>query len=449
VTAAPPISLARTSEAEAVGVHSLAAVGAVVAALVIVTPFAFRVGGDNIYMALMVAASLLVIFATRLAERISVTRALWLILGLAVALRAYLLLFDPLLSNDIYRYVWDGRVQAAGINPYRYFPAHEALAPLRDAAIYPNINRPDYAVTIYPPVAQFFFLIATRLGENITVMRLALLGCEAGTVAIILLLLRRMDKPLTRIAAYAWHPLPMWEIANSGHVDALMVALMMLGIWLALTGWALRGAIAVALATLAKPFAALALPALWRPWDWRMPCLVLAVWALSYLPYLSVGWGVLGFLTTGYLNEEGLASGNNIWPLAAWRWLFGAQGGDVVVYLVLAAAVIAGLALAAAFRSERSVESSLSAVAMLLLAVLFLLSPNYPWYFLAITPFVALCGGAPLWAASIGAILLQNEVDWDTHIPILVRKTALYGAFLLACAHSLWLMWRRRSVERA
>ena len=107
------------------------------------------------------------------------TRALWLIFGIGIMLRVYVLLFDPLLSTDIFRYIWDGRVQAAGINPYRYFPAHDALAPLRDATIFPRINRADYAVTIYPPVAEFFFLIVTRIGESVNVMRLALLGCEA------------------------------------------------------------------------------------------------------------------------------------------------------------------------------------------------------------------------------------------------------------------------------
>src|SRR5947207_7417737 len=57
------------------------------------------------------------------------------------SLRVYALLFDPLLSSDIYRYIWDGKVQAAGINPYRYFPAHEGLAFLRDGTIFPHINR--------------------------------------------------------------------------------------------------------------------------------------------------------------------------------------------------------------------------------------------------------------------------------------------------------------------
>ena len=73
-------------------------------------------------------------------------------------------------------------------------------------------------------------------------MRLALLGCEAVTVVLIMLLLRRMNRPVTRVIAYLWHPLPLWEIANSGHVDALMIALMLLGLWVAVTGHVARSA---------------------------------------------------------------------------------------------------------------------------------------------------------------------------------------------------------------
>jgi len=108
--------------------HLLAGIGVVLAGPDPGDPFAFEAGGDNVFMALTIPACLLAIAATRLAERAPTHRALWLIFGVAIMLRAYVLLFDPLLSSDIYRYVWDGRVQAAGINPYRYFPADEALA---------------------------------------------------------------------------------------------------------------------------------------------------------------------------------------------------------------------------------------------------------------------------------------------------------------------------------
>jgi hypothetical protein len=416
--------------------YLLAGIGATFAGLTLVTPFAFQAGGDNGFIALAIPASLLTLAATQVAERIPTNRALWLIFGIGIMLRGYVLLFDPLLSSDAFRYVWDGRVQAAGINPYRYFPAHDAVAHLRDATIFPRINRADYAVTIYPPVAEFFFLIVTRIGENVNVMRLALLGCEAVSVTLVMLFLRRMERPTTRVVAYFWHPLPIWEIANNGHVDALAVALMLLGLWLALTGRAMRGAVLIALGALVKPYVVPAFASVWRPWDWKMPLVVIATIALCYLPYLSAGWGVFGFLTKGYLSEEGIISGNDLWVLSVWRLVFGAHRGDVAAYAVVAALVLVFMTLSAASRPNRTIASSLADTNMLLLVVLLLLSPNRPWYFLAVMPFVALCGNAPTWAVSIGALLLTNEIYWDFHIPKLIVKSVLFGGFLLACIWS-------------
>jgi len=425
--------------------YLLSGAGAAVAGLTLAAPFAFQAGGDNAFIALAVAAGLLTLAAARAAERTPANRALWLIFGIGVLLRVYVLLFEPLLSTDIFRYIWDGKVQAAGINPYRYFPADDALAHLRDATIFPRINRADYAVTIYPPVAEFFFLLVTRIGENVTIMRLALLGCEAVSVSLIILFLRRMQRPLTRVVAYFWHPLPLWEIANNGHVDALAVALMLLGLWLALTGHAMRGAVSIAVAGLVKPYVAPALASIWRPWDWRMPAVVIATIALCYLPYLSVGWGVFGFLTKGYLTEEGIISGNDLWVLFVWRLVFGAHRGDVAVFAVVAALILLFMMLSTARHPNRTIASSLADTNMLLLVVLLLLSPNWPWYFLAITPFVALCGNVPTWVVSIGALLLTREIYWDFHIPKLVVKSILFGGFLLTLTWSAWEAYLKKA----
>lgn len=418
--------------------YLLVGIGAIFAGLTLVTPFAFRAGGDNAFIALTIPAGLLALAATRVAERTPINRALWVIFGIGIALRGYVLLFDPLLSSDIFRYVWDGRVQGAGINPYSYFPAHDAVAHLRDATIFPRINRAEYAVTIYPPVAEFFFLVVTRIGESASAMRLALLGCEAVSVTIVMLLLRRMKRPTTRVVAYFWHPLPIWEIANSGHVDALAVALMLVGLWVALTGRTKLGAVSIALGTLVKPYVAPALASVWRPWDWKMPLVVIVVITLCYLPYLSIGWGVFGFLTQGYLTEEGIISGNDLWLLSLWRLVFGAHRGDVAVYAAVAASILVFMALWAARRPDRTIATSLTDTNMLLLLVLLLLSPNYPWYFLAIVPFVALCGNAPTWVVSIGALLLTDEIRWDFQIPKLVVKSVLFGSCILS------LIWSAR-----
>ncbi|WP_074118855.1 glycosyltransferase 87 family protein [Bradyrhizobium sp. AS23.2] len=438
--------LARAAN-HAAPLHLLAGIGVVIAGMTLVTPFAFEAYGDNAFIALTIAAGLLTIVSTRLAERVPIDRALWLIFGLGIALRIYVLLFDPLLSSDIYRYVWDGRVQGAGINPYRYVPADEALAFLRDGAIFPHINRVDTAVTIYPPVAQLFFLTVTRIGESVTVMRLALLGCETVTVSLIMLLLQHMKRPVTRVVAYFWHPLPLWEIANSGHVDALMVALMLLGLFVALTGHALRGAVVIALSMLVKPFAAPVFAGIWRPWDLKMPLVVIAAVVLCYLPYSSVGWGAFGFLTQGYLREEGISAGYEIWPLSLSRLVFGEHQGDVVAYAVLAALILVFKGLSVARSCDHSIASRLADINMLLLLTLLLLSPNYPWYFLVITPFVALCGSLPTWVVSIGALLLSEQLDWDFYIPRMVTKSILFGGLLLAWALTTWRTRMQRTAE--
>jgi alpha-1,6-mannosyltransferase len=189
---------------------------------------------------------------------------------------------------------------------------------------------------------------------------------------------------------------------------------------------------------LVKPYVAPVLAGIWRPWDLKMPLVVIAALALCYLPYLSVGWGVLGFLTKGYLTEEGISAGNDLWPLSLCRLVLGEHQADVVVYVVLAALLLLFMGFRVARSSHRTIGARLADINMLLLLALLLLSPNYPWYFLAITPFTALCGSAPTWVVSIGALMLSEQLDWDFYIPRLVTKSILFGGLLLAWALAAW-----------
>jgi len=144
----------------------------------------------DVLVALMMAAVAIYFVTVRLVlQRAWPHQTIWMVIAVAVLLRALLLTAPPFLSSDIYRYVWDGCVQAAGINPYRYEPADSALARLRDTAIYPNINRVTYARTIYPPVAQMVFAAVGRIWDSVTGMRLTMLGFEALGIACALNLL--------------------------------------------------------------------------------------------------------------------------------------------------------------------------------------------------------------------------------------------------------------------
>jgi hypothetical protein len=313
-------------------------------------------------------------------------RSLILVLVVAALMRLMVLLAPPYLSDDINRYVWDGRVEGAGINPYRYVPADPHLAALRDQTIFPNINRSDYAPTIYPPVAEYIFFLGTRLGSSLTAMKATMVAIELAGVLLLLRLLDDLRLPRERILIYVWHPLTLWEIAGSGHVDAAIVTFVALALWGQkrekpwLTGSAL------ACAALVKFFPLVLFPALYRRWDWKMPVAAVATAVVAYAPFLGAGSAVLGFLP-GYLQEEGLQSGAGffLWTLAG--SFAPLEHVGPALYLTLAAALLLALAVHSLLAPEdRSLPSALT----LAVAAIVLLSPHYPWYFLWIVPLVCL-----------------------------------------------------------
>jgi alpha-1,6-mannosyltransferase len=358
--------------------------------------------------------------------------ALAVVLATAVLLRIGAFAAPVYLSDDIYRYIWDGRVQAAGINPYRYIPTDAHLAPLRDEAVFPHINRNNYAPTIYPPVGQMLFFAATRVGETVTGIKLVLVVVEAVGIGALLFVLRATGTPRDHILLYAWHPLPVWEIAGSGHVDGAVVTFVALALAAALAGRRIWSGAALAAAVLVKFFPMVLAPALWRPaksnlGDWRWPAGFVAVIVAAYLPYLGVGSRVLGFLPA-YLGEENLASGRGYWVLELIRR---AIPVPVAAYLAVAAAIMSGLAIWALRRPADPVASLPWATALGTAAVL-LVSPHYAWYFVWLA---ALLCVAPWWPAfwpTLTAVLLY----WDPHtghIPFWVGFT-IYGGFaIFAC----------------
>jgi hypothetical protein len=377
--------------------------------------------GDGALAPAAAASGLLTILAASLSQRVDGRVALAAILLLALAMRLLLVGQETYLSNDIYRYIWDGRVQAAGINPYLHVPADPALAHLRDFKIFRHINRADYAVTAYPPVAEMLYFAITRIAETTLVMRLAMVGFEVVIILVLLDLTRLLALPRTTIVAYAWHPLAIWEVANSGHIEAAMVALLMTGVWLLLRARRVLGAIAVTLAALVKPYAVLVFPAFWRPFDWRVPLAIIATVLLCYAPYyLGAGKAVLGF-SSGYIAEEGLASGDGILLVAAIQSWLGPVPGLVIAYVVMAGAIMIALGLYYRFDPQRTPRQTIDAIVVLLTVGLLLVSPNYAWYFLALVPFIALGAGPTAWALTLGALHYRpvyfgetNDLIWKS-----------------------------------
>ena len=376
-------------------------------------------------------------------RRVSVP--LWFILAVAVAMRIGPLLAGPYLSTDIYRYVWDGRVQGAGINPYLYIPNNPALAYLRDDLIWPLINRADYAPTIYPPAAEMIFFLVTRISGSVIWMKTALVLCEGLTIWAIIRMLDAEGLSRERVLIYAWCPLCVWEFAGSGHIDAAMTA------WVALALLATRRDARFAaggllgLAVLTKLFPILLFPALWRRWDWRMPVALAATILVGYLVYIRAGWSVFGFLP-GYVGEEGISDGSGLWLLDA---VGDATDLDIPTFAYVVPAVFAMgvLALWVVFRLPDRRRLYVGSLLIALASVLGL-SPNYPWYFIWLLPMVCLVPSAwpVFWLICTGSFLYWS--DWEG---IFFTPNIVYGgtSVMILVALAYRLMQRRRLVRRS
>ena len=379
------------------------------------------------YITCALAAGVLYGAAVWLVRRRAVPAwSVWAILGLGLVARLLVVTSPPLMSTDLYRYVWDGRVQAAGINPYRYIPADPALAFLRDAhtgatSIFGNINRPETAPTIYPPAAQGLFAIVGVTASSIWTIKAAMLAFDLLTTAVALLLLGMAGLPAARIVVWAWNPLVIWEFSGAGHIDAAAVALSAVAVLAAARlrpGWA--GA-ALGVAVLFKFLPAALFPALWRPWTWRTPVAAGAVILAGYAAYASVGLGVFGYLA-GYAEEEGLDGGGFlllrlfglVGPLPGWAGKAYMAGG---------LAVLGAAAAWVAFRRGRSANADVIARDALILggALIAVLSPHYPWYLtMLVMPAVLVPAWSALWPAFAGPLLYLDHGHDDVVWPAIV-----------------------------
>jgi len=318
-------------------------------------------------------------------------RGVWIVLLVAALARALTFWPPPLQSTDIYRYVWDGKVQWAGINPYRFIPADPALQPLRDEgvgarALYPNINRAGTAPTIYPPVAEAWFAL-----EHLIVPLSARdrgyegvgLVLDLAILAVLLALLR--DRRWAVL--YALAPLPVLESVQNAHVDALAVLLSLGAVVLSERRRPTAAVAVLALATLTKIYPALLLPLLLRDRSRRVrnAAMFAAICVTSYVPHaLAVGADIVGYLP-GYLREESYSAGTRYLLVGA----VGLRGP--------AASLIVGLALLGiALWSLRTALPLRDAAVRVMVAVLLLVTPVQPWYAVLL---VALATTARAWWA--------------------------------------------------
>ncbi len=392
----------------------------------------FRIGDDAAVYGALAQGFLYVIFAwLLLRNRHGLTarqsrRYFLCVVGFGILMRA-MLLFAPPNSTDIYRYVWDGRVQAHGISPYRHVPADPALAELRDGNIYPDINRKEYATTIYPPAAQVVHFAASRLSETVTMMKAAMLAFEALAVWALVQLLAARGLPIVLASLYLLHPLAVWEIAGSGHIDSAAIAFLLLALLAAEKGKRFASGAALAAGVLTKYFPLALTPAIYRRWDWRMPA-AFAVTALGlYLPYLSAGRKVFGFLG-GYAGEE-VGAGEGFYAAAILKQL-GLGTVALPVFLGLAALILAALAWRTGFRADAN-KPDLAGAFAIAVAVTVLFTPHYAWYFLWLVPFLCFFPRPSVFWLTLSAPVLYRTANWP---PSIAELSIQYVPFALLLA---------------
>lgn len=325
----------------------------------------------------------------------------------AVALRLAALTAVVPLSDDLYRYAWDGRVQAAGVDPYRYPPTAPELEGLRDDWLFPDarecerrgrdagcalINR-ESVRTIYPPVAQAWFVVGHSVGasqlEDLGWQLFALLA-DVATMVLLWRLLLRAGRDPRWVAVYAWSPVAVLEAVQNGHVDGLATLFVVAAVGLAGRRPAWSG-VALGAATMVKLYPALLLPVLLGRRPVRVVSAFLAVCVVSYVPHLlAVGWDVLGYLP-GYLQEEDYGSGD--------RYLLLRPLGLTGLPATVVAAVLGLAVLGVVLRRVRRDPVDVAPAALLLLgAALLLATPVQPWYGLPLAA-LAVLAARPVWLA--------------------------------------------------
>ncbi|HEX4784657.1 MAG TPA: hypothetical protein VH350_09965 [Candidatus Sulfotelmatobacter sp.] len=297
-------------------------------------------------------------------------------------------------DDDIHRYVWDGRLQRLGYNPYLVIPSDPAAQPLHTPETR-SLNNPDLP-SPYPPGAQLFFRAVTAIHESTFALKVVFGLCECAIVFLLLDLLRRTGQGTHLVLAFAWNPLLAVEVAGSGHIDILGALLLVISAAALLRRWRATAAVALALAIAVKFLPVVLLPLYWKRIRLRDAALAAAVIAILYLPFLNHGRIPLGSLGT-YVQTFRFNG-----PV------FAALARVAPPQFLAALAVLVGLATAAWLRRAQP-DWSPTQFAWPMAASLVFAPAVFPWYLLWLLPFLTSASTLLLiiWTVSIIPIYVQ------------------------------------------
>lgn len=356
-----------------------------------------------------------------------------LIWGVAIGMRLALLPLTPELSDDVYRYLWDGHVQLSGMNPYVHPPAAPEVAELT-TPYHRLINNPSVP-TIYPPLAQMAFFVIALLGGTIFAAKVLWLAFDLATAWILgkVALATGRDPRLTTLL-YLWSPLLVVEVAWSAHLETLGLFALALTIFLARRPFG--AGVALALAALTKFAPGAALPALARRQGWKLGAGFALVGFGLYLPYIGAGASLFTGLRT-YSEHWWFMKG----PFVVLEAVF----TNPVDARRTAAAIVMGVVAWTTFR-RYDTERAL----LWVLGSGMILTPTmHPWYILWMLPMAALNASRP-WILMSGLTFIgyfglgayQETGMWPQ--PLLARA-AMWIPFLLLLAYDA-VQLRRESI---
>jgi alpha-1,6-mannosyltransferase len=313
-----------------------------------------------------------------------------IVMGLVLAALWHLpfLLTPPGSDDDIHRYLWDGRVQRLGYNPYIVVPSDPALGRLHTLETR-TLNNPDLP-SPYPPGAELFFRAVTAIHESIFALKVAFVVCDLAIVLVLLDILRSSQQGAHWVLAYAWNPLLATEVAGSGHIDIVGVLLLLVSVAALGRRWRAVAALAFGLAVAVKLLPIVLLPLYWRRVRLRDGALAAVVVGLLYVPFFSHGLIPIGSLGTYVqsfrFNDPAFATLERV----------------AAPQLVVGLAVLVGFLTAIWLRSK-SVAWSSDAFAWPMAASLLCAPVVYPWYLLWLLPFLRSASTLPIiiWTVSI------------------------------------------------
>jgi len=405
---------------------ALVASGGVLTACVLI----WAAGGDQTSMIpahlLLWGAAFAAYLVALLASRGISERGLAAALVASLVWRAALVAAPPLLSDDVNRYVWEGRIQLHGGNPYAWpdRPDAERWTSLRDD-VWRGMNHKNYTA-VYPPLWQMAAAAVVFFHDSIAAMKTFVVACEIATAFVLARLLARRGLPRERLLILAWCPLALVEIAGSGHNEPMGMLLLALALLALDAGRPLLSALAGALAFQAKFVPGLLMAGWVRRYRlWHLSAAALLA-VLLVLPYARAGPGL----------SRSLSSYSQYWRFnetlfAPLEWLAGPLlAPRLAAFLILALA----LGLAAA-RVEPVTAGLATTVSLLLLAPSVL-----PWYALWLLPWLVLheSPGPLLFTGTVGLAYLVYP-DWRAGGPWQVGwslRALEYGPCLAATAVS-------------